>query len=96
MSTVENWEYTAVTWNASTGNEGAIEYIKKRWPKWTKIAKYSVESLIPGLNRLGKDGWELVHMESVWLDDDGAVIMARGAFGSTSAWFCVFKRKVVT
>jgi hypothetical protein len=59
------WEYMSTFIDAHIDNPGAKEYIKKRWPEWTGLHKYSPLTMIPQLNNAGEGGWELVHMEPV-------------------------------
>ena len=53
--------------------------------------------MIPELDQLGGEGWELVHMEPVGgVGKKGDVSFTRG-YGSMTVWssayFCVFKRR---
>jgi hypothetical protein len=50
---------------------------------------------MPRLDAFGQDGWELVHMEPVYVGRNADVLVVdsgRGASGWTSTYFCVFKR----
>jgi hypothetical protein len=57
--------------------------------------------MAPILNKLGEDGWELVHMEPVSaVGSNGDVGFQHGGSASFTTWsnvyFCVFKRKIET
>ncbi len=91
----ETWEYlTQFIW-ASIENQGAREYLQQTRPDW-QPAKYSPETMIPALNRLGHEGWELVHMEPVGAigkNYDVGFIAGEGIPRWSNAYFCVFKRR---
>ena len=96
MADQEKWEYTSTILFANVDNEGAKEYIKNRWPKWTTVRQFSPETIIPELDKFGNEGWELMHMEPVAIQDENMSI----AFSGTqrivsSAQFCVVNRKQV-
>ena len=95
MAEKEKWEYFCTFVRASVENEWAAEYIREQLPTWSNIPKFSPATMNPYLNRLGNDGWELVHMEPVGLwGDEGAVQIngSRGVDTWTYTYFCVFKR----
>ena len=50
--------------------------------------------MIPQLNALGEQGWELLHMQPVWAGDkrDLMITDTSGMRTWTSTYFCVFKR----
>jgi hypothetical protein len=54
-----------------------------------QIPKYVALATIPRLNELGALGWELVHMEPVFLGSNGEVTPTDTG---THIYFCVFKR----
>ena len=59
---VERWEYHTTLLHADA--EQRRDFLEGRWPDW-RAPKYAAESMIPDLDQLGADGWELVHMEPV-------------------------------
>ena len=73
------------------------EYLTQRWPAWTP-PKYTPEAMIPYLNELGEDGWELVHIEPVReAADDGTIYYSSGgevAEDWSNVYFCAFKRRM--
>ena len=94
METREQWEYlTRFMW-ASTENEGAMEYYFDNWPG-QKPRKYAPETMIPELNVLGSQGWELVHMQPVGAvgnKRDVGFIAGEAMARWSNSYFCVFKR----
>ncbi|NPV66067.1 MAG: hypothetical protein HPY64_02840 [Anaerolineae bacterium] len=85
MAEQQQWEY----WS------GILWAEQKRKSKQNEEASpiYAPQHLIPELNALGAEGWELVHMQPVYAGDNHDVL----AFASdvrlwTHAYFCVFKR----
>lgn len=93
---VEQWEYLTTFMTADIDNPGAREYMAMYWPG-EKKAQYAPQSLVPAMNDLGREGWELVHMEPVAkVGSKGDVGFITGQ-GLTTEWsnyyFCVFKRR---
>ena len=88
----EKWEYLTTFLEASVNNKDIKTYIKTNFDK--KPKKHSPESLIPDLNKLGEDGWELVSMEPVAQVGGKEDILISGEDRKWShAYFCVFKRR---
>ena len=91
----EKWEYlTQFVW-ASIDNQGAQEYMQRTWPN-REPAKYAPETMIPKLNSLGAQGWELVHMEpigAVGKNRDVGFVAGEAMPRWSNAYFCVFKRR---
>ncbi len=103
MGTVEQWEYFSEMLSADTGIEPQRSFLKNRWPAW-KPPIYAVQSLIPRMNALGQEGWELVHMEPIpQLGSNGDVGYPLSVPGHISmagwvyshAYFCVYKRRIL-
>ncbi len=59
-----------------------------------ELPRYAPQRLIPQLNTLGEEGWELVHMEPaiVGNNEDVLIFDSTGTRNWTHAYFCVFKR----
>jgi hypothetical protein len=92
-SMAERWEYYTAFLYADA--ERQRDFLESRWPG-EQLPKYAPESMIPELDQLGAEGWELVHMEPVGgVGKKGDVSFTRG-YGSMTVWsnayFCVFKR----
>lgn len=93
----ERWEYLTKFCTAHIDNDGAKEYLAEAFPDWNKPPKYTPETMIPELDDLGADGWELVHMQPVPSVGDNADVGYQGASDNTwwsNTYFCVFKRRV--
>jgi hypothetical protein len=87
---MEQWEYLTLFLRATTRDRKTREYIRSRFNK--KARSYSPESLIPELDRLGAEGWELVHMEPVGrVGGKEDVMLDPGSW--TNRYFCVLKRR---
>jgi hypothetical protein len=88
------WEYWTGFLHANIDNTGARECLKENFPESTNFAKHSPLTMIPRMNEMGKEGWELVHMEPVSLSGaEGEVSFWRGVFNFSHDYFCVFKRR---
>jgi len=89
---MEQWEYLPTYIEASAKKKEIREFLKEtlgiKRPK-----PFMVESLLPKLNEMGEQGWELVHMEPVAkIGRKGNVLLGAGHRWS-SVYFCVFKRR---
>jgi hypothetical protein len=88
------WEYLTRFLYASMENEGAKAYARDKWPGW-ELRKYSPETMIPELDELGDDGWELVHMQpigAVGTNRDVGFVAGEVTPRWSNSYFCVFKR----
>lgn len=86
---MEHWEYLTIFLEAEAKDKQSKEYIKQHFDK--KAKRYSPESMIPELNKLGAEGWEIVHMEPVARvggNDD----IQNDPYHWSNTYFCVFKR----
>jgi len=89
----EQWEYLSKFIRASAKSKEVKEFLTQKWPAWKNPPAYTPEAMIPELNTLGEQGWELVHMEPVQkVGGKGDVFMGDGG-NWTNAYFCVFKRR---
>jgi hypothetical protein len=90
---MDQWEYWPTYIEASATKTEIKEFLKSKVPGLKKPAKFMAESMMPQLNEMGAQGWELVHMEPVpALGKRGDVL-----FGSrewSNVYFCVFKRRL--
>jgi hypothetical protein len=87
---MEHWEYLSTFLVANAKTKESKQYIKDTFNKKPKA--FSPESMIPDLNKLGAEGWELVHMEPVpnlGRNDD----VQFDPYRWSSTYFCVFKRR---
>jgi hypothetical protein len=90
----DRWEYHTTFLYADADRQR--DFLRGKSPDWD-LPKYAPESMIPDLDRLGGEGWELVHMEPVGgVGKKGDVSFTRG-YGTMTVWsnayFCVFKRR---
>lgn len=89
---MEQWEYMPTYIEANATKKDIKQFLKDKFGK-KRPPRYMVESLMPELNRLGAEGWELVHMEPVSkLGSKGDVLFGAG-YRWSNVYFCVFKRR---
>lgn len=92
---MEKWEYMTKFTYASISKHGAKEFIANNWPDW-EPAQYAPQTMVPELNQWGADGWELVHMQPIAAVGTNEDVLFNGEYSRwSSAYFCVFKRRVV-
>jgi len=89
---MDKWEYFTTFIEASVNKE-TKEYLKERLPNKKNLPKFSPESMMPELDKLGDEGWELVHMEPVAKVGGNGDILFEGAPRWSNRYFCVFKRQ---
>ena len=87
MAERQKWEYwTGMLW-AAEKRKNKESYEEQALPS------YAPQHLIPELDALGAEGWELVHMQPVYAGNNHDVmVFADAARQWTHAYFCVFKR----
>jgi hypothetical protein len=83
------WEYYTTFLKAEAQYELQFLETLRDWKEG--IPQFTPEALIPRLNAMGEDGWELVHMQPVVVGTK-ADVMITAAGTWTSTYFCVFKR----
>ena len=91
---MERWEYLTKFVKADVKNEGVDSFLKTYRPNWKKPPPYTPEAMMPELDDLGNQGWELVHMEPVArVGNKGDVLFTGGSDEWSNTYFCVFKRR---
>jgi hypothetical protein len=90
----QRWEYLTIFVQADAKREAVFLEQFRDWKEG--IPQYTPEAMIPQLNVLGDQGWELVHMQPTYVGDKRDVLMVdnSGSRWWTSYYFCVFKRPV--
>ena len=71
------WEYRSVVLQAKADNPETKAFLQSLWPGW-EPPRFAPQALIPKLNDYGAEGWELVHIQPVHLDDDANVLIHGG------------------
>lgn len=92
---MDRWEYLTTFLEANVQNVDMVEVLGEL--EVNDVPVYSPEAMIPDMNKLGAKGWELVHMEPVYVGNKNDVMLHEGS-GSrrwTNKYFCVFKRKTL-
>lgn len=83
-TSVQQWEYwSGILWAHNT---------RKPKPGMEPMPKYSPMAMIPDLNAMGEEGWELVHMQPVVAGENQDVLMLDTMRTWTNAYLCVFKK----
>ncbi len=88
MAERQQWEYLSIFVKADA--DPVMDYLEERWDWKEGIPRNTPESMIPRLDFLGKEGWELVHMQPVMVRRNADVLA--DVAGWTNNYFCVFKR----
>lgn len=90
---MEQWEYFPTFIEANARDKGIKSYLQQRVPDLKKPPRYMPESMMPKLNELGAQGWELVHMEPVAGVGKKRDVLFDGGHQWSNVYFCVFKRR---
>jgi hypothetical protein len=88
---MEKWEYLTRFLYADARSKEIKEYIKDRF-EVKKPPRFTPEAMIPELDALGEDGWELVHMEPVAGVGGKGDVRFEGGSSWSNVYFGVFKR----
>lgn len=87
---MEKWEYQTRFFEAKVNSDQIKSFVESSFNK--KAKRHSPEAMIPELNALGAEGWEIIHMEPVArVGGKEDVRMADGGWSST--YFAVLKRR---
>jgi hypothetical protein len=91
VSEKSKWEYRTLFLKAEA--EHVMDFLQENWNWKNGIPRNTPESLIPRLDALGEDGWELIHMQPVIAGNNADVLLNDpSVLRWTSTYFCVFKR----
>jgi hypothetical protein len=90
---MERWEYLTRFVRADAKSENAKAFLKQYNPKQKTPPAYTPESMMPELDALGDQGWELVHMEPVARVGKKGDVLFTGGSEWSNTYFCVFKRR---
>ncbi len=92
---MQRWEYLTVFLEADAVREE--DYLRKYRDWKDRIPDFAVEALMPRLNALGEQGWELVSLEPVFIVIAGmfsCMTTARAdAHGRANIWACSNEQK---
>lgn len=88
------WEYLTMFLEADARREEDYLTQLRDWKNGMPI--YTPEALMPRLNSLGEQGWELVTMQPVYVGNNADILAHDNSSNRwTRQYFCVFKREVV-
>lgn len=89
------WEHMIVTLLADATQQR--EYLQQRWPG-QQFPPYSPQALIPQLDAIGREGWELVSIQPVIMGNNGDLAILGDPPVGHSRWtyqyLCTFKRRL--
>ena len=89
-SNYERWEYLTEVVESTTKDQA--DFLSNRYPG-VVLPRYAVAALMPRLNQLGEEGWELMHIEPVKVGTNGDVQITNPNTVFSPSYFCVFKRR---
>ena len=84
------WEHHVEYIKAKTYLPQTQDFLAQYYPK-QKIPAYAVEAILPRINELGEQGWELIQMQPVNVGDNGDIQVGGGS-SWTNMYLCAFKR----
>lgn len=90
---MRKWEYLTLYLQADA--KAQLEELRKRFPQEHGFANFSPRALIPELDKLGDEGWELVSASPVEPgSNDDIHLFAYGTYKGTwtHTYLCIFKR----
>ena len=90
---MERWEYLTRFIKADVKNTGVADFFKSYRPNWKNPPQYTPETMMPELDDLGNQGWELVHMEPVAKVGKKGDVLFTGSGEWSNTYFCVLKRR---
>jgi hypothetical protein len=90
---MEQWEYLPTYIEANAKDKKLKEFLKQQIPDKKKPPRYSPEAMMPALDELGQQGWELLHMEPVAGTGNKGDVLFGGGRQWSNVYFCVFKRR---
>ncbi len=91
---MEKWEYLTRFVEADAKSKDSAAFLKQYRPTWKNPPSFTPEAMMPELDALGDQGWELVHMEPVAkVGKKGDVYFQGGDSEWSNTYFCVFKRR---
>jgi hypothetical protein len=92
----ERWEYTMLLLTANPREQQAFF---DKYAPGQKVMHYDYRAIIPQLDALGAEGWELVTLVPAVMGDNGDMFMGGGqspyaAIDWAHTYLCTFKRRV--
>jgi hypothetical protein len=90
---MDRWEYLTTILEADMGRVDLVNVLGDLDANEAPV--YSPEAMMPDLDKLGAKGWELVHMQPVYVGSKNDVMQHEGGGARrwTNKYFCAFKRK---
>ena len=89
---MDQWEYMPTYLEAKVDGKEIREFLKEQTGV-KRPPRFMIESLMPQLDKLGSEGWELVHMEPVPRVGKKGNVLLGASYRWSNIYFCVFKRQ---
>lgn len=87
------WEYLPTFVQAEAKGKEMKAFLSEQMDGQKRPPRFTPEAMIPELNKLGEEGWELIHMEPVaGMGRKGDVLFDGIGVRWSNTYFCVFKR----
>jgi hypothetical protein len=94
---MEQWEYLPTFIEANARDKETKAFLKENLPSSKRTKRYMPEAMMPQLNELGEQGWELIHMEPVAaVGNKGDILFENIGRRWSNVYFCVFKRRKIS
>lgn len=87
------WEHHIEYIKAYASIPQTKDFLASRYPG-KNMPMYAVQAVTPRLDKLGEEGWELVHMQPVEVGVNGDILINKDKINGnwTNVYLCVFKR----
>ncbi len=91
---MDKWEYLPTFIEANANKKEVKNFLREVIPGLRKPPRYMPEAMMPQLDELGEQGWELIHMQPVRAIGKKRDVLFE-SFGRrwSNVYFCVFKRE---
>lgn len=89
----QRWEYLTLIVEADAAREE--DYLREQWDWKAGMPPYVPQALIPRLDALGDQGWELVSLQAYFVGSKQDILASDSSGGSrnwTNKYLGVFKR----
>jgi hypothetical protein len=89
---MEQWEHLVLTLKADAKQQK--DFLQSNWPDQF-FPNYAPQALIPELDAIGRQGWELVSAQPVFIGGNGDITYDQPATMGywTHEYLCFFKRR---
>ena len=89
---MERWEYLSTILEADADDGDVRDYMERYW-HGEKRPRHSPEALVPALDELGEQGWELVSLQAVLLGRNHDIDWNHASSLFSHTYMAAFKRR---